>query len=81
MLISKVFFKFELRGDLACFVFCLFFAKCKNLKNINLENILMIGNNAFEDCTTLDNINLDSAYAIGKRASAVVFNAPSNHSF
>ena len=58
------------KGESCDFIREYAFAKCKNLKNINLENILMIGNNAFEDCTTLDNINLDSAYAIGKRAFA-----------
>lgn len=46
------------------------FSKAKVLKNINLENINMIGNNAFEDCESLDNINLDSTYALGRRAFA-----------
>lgn len=58
------------KGDSCDFIREYAFSKCNNLKNINLENILMIGNNAFEDCKNLDNIDLDSAYAIGKRAFA-----------
>ena len=58
------------KGESCDFIREFAFANCNKLKNINLENILMIGNNAFEDCTILDNINLDSAYAIGKRAFA-----------
>ena len=44
------------------------FSKATSLKNINLENVGMIGNNAFEDCTSLNNVDLRGAYAIGRRA-------------
>ena len=58
------------KGESCDFIREFAFSKCKNLKNINLDNILMIGNNAFEDCENLNNINLDAAYAVGRRAFA-----------
>ena len=44
------------------------FAKNKNLKNINLEGIELIGERAFLDCEALEDIDLSGLYAIGYQA-------------
>ena len=44
------------------------FAKNSSLKNINLENILVIGSRAFSDCKLLNNIDISRVYALGSRA-------------
>lgn len=44
------------------------FCKDEELTTINLENIQVIGKQAFEDCVLLDNISLNKIYAIGVSA-------------
>ena len=41
------------------------FAKNKALKNINLENIMLIGTRAFEGCESLEQVDLTKVYALG----------------
>ena len=41
------------------------FCKDEKLETINLDNITVVGREAFKDCTKLNNINLSSIYAIG----------------
>ena len=40
----------------------------KKLKNINLEEIELIGKSAFEKCEGLENVNLTKLYAVGEQA-------------
>lgn len=43
------------------------FKGCYNLKEINLDNIVTLGNDAFKDCANLTEVNLSSIESIGER--------------
>lgn len=44
------------------------FAYCDNLKEINLDNIVLVRNCAFQDCKSLQNINLSKCNVVYKEA-------------
>ncbi len=56
------------KGDTCPYIKEYAFAGDKNLKNINLEGIELIGERAFDKCESLVNVDLSSLYAIGYQA-------------
>lgn len=66
--LEKVTFLKNKENDSCPFIREYAFAGNKNLKEINLDDVQLIGNHCFENCLSLDNISLTNTYAIGEYA-------------
>lgn len=66
--LEKVTFLKNEKGDSCPYIKDFAFAKNENLTTINLDDVEIIGANAFNGCKKLSEVNLTSAYAIGRRA-------------
>jgi hypothetical protein len=68
--LEKVTFEVNEKGDSCPFIKDYAFYKNTALKEINLDEVNLIGERAFYGCTGLTNINISKVYAMGRQAFA-----------
>ena len=64
-MVETVYFQKDEKGTTCNIIRDYAFYGCKNLKNINSEDILVIGAQAFAGCTALEEFDFSGIYAIG----------------